>query len=80
MPTNTAPATLHLHIAARETVAELRVPGVEGQRFVLPIGCDTLWTAPDHGGDRAFGGAVPARCAAPFGDGRGARFGDDFGL
>ncbi|MBQ0917252.1 hypothetical protein KBW71_02250 [Hydrogenophaga aromaticivorans] len=50
MPTNTAPATLHLHIAARETVAELRVPGVEGQRFVLPIGCDTLWTAPDHGG------------------------------
>ena len=50
MPTNTAPATLHLHIAARETVAELRVPGVEGQRFVLPIGCDTLWTAPGHGG------------------------------
>ena len=36
MPANTAPATLHLHIAARETVAELRVPGGEGQRFVLP--------------------------------------------
>ncbi|UCU93940.1 hypothetical protein [Hydrogenophaga taeniospiralis] len=50
MPANTAPATLHLHIAAREAVAELRVPGGEGQRFVLPIGCETLWPAPGHSG------------------------------
>jgi hypothetical protein len=50
MPANTAPNSLHLHIAARETVAVLRVPGAVDQRFVLPIGCDTLWTAPGHGG------------------------------
>lgn len=48
MPTNTALVTLHLHIAARETVATLRVPGAEDQRFVLPIGCDTLWSTPDR--------------------------------
>jgi len=46
MPANTTPATLHLHIATRETVAVLRVPGAEDQRFVLPIGCETLWPAP----------------------------------
>ena len=50
MPANTAPTTLHLHIAARETVAALRVPGAEDRRFVLPIGCDTLWPLPAHGG------------------------------
>jgi len=50
MRANTAPATLQLHIGARETVAALRLPGAENQTFVLPIGCDILWPAPGHGG------------------------------